>query len=47
MKINTKISKGYYCYDKNDLCSYWSKDLTKPNQENGYCHYLKKGDWDD
>lgn len=44
MKINTKIPKGCYCYDENGLCPYWDKDLTKPDQENGYCHYLKKGD---
>ena len=27
-------------------CPYWSVRKGKPKQENGYCAYLKKGDWD-
>ena len=40
------IPKGAYCYDNNGDCSFWDMDESKPHQENGYCHYLKKGDWD-
>jgi len=28
------------------VCPYWSKNKDKPNQNNGYCDYLKQGDWD-
>jgi len=38
------IPYGYYC----DNCPFWdllSEELY-PYQENGYCHYLKKSDWD-
>ena len=51
------IPKGYYCYthlkfNKNGswkiigLCPYWSKRENKHEQENGYCAYLEKGDWE-
>lgn len=46
MKRNTEIPKGCYCYDENGLCPHWEKRHDKPEQENGYCHYLQKGDWD-
>ena len=36
------IPKGYYCDD----CPFYFQDATKPEQENGYCSYLGKGDWD-
>lgn len=54
--MNTNdIPKGPYCYDKNGICPYWeSKTPTDPtlpkwqqpvsNYNDGYCHYLKKGD---
>jgi hypothetical protein len=29
-----------------DICPFWSIDETKPEQENGYCDYLGKSDWD-
>lgn len=41
-----KIPKGDYCYDGDYICPYWSIDETRPKQENGYCMFLKKGDWD-
>lgn len=41
-----KIPNGVYCYDKNGLCPYWSLNKDKPYQENGYCHYMKLGDWE-
>lgn len=28
------------------ICPYWSVRKGKPKQENGYCAYLGKGDWD-
>ena len=40
------IPKGLYCYDKNNLCPYWSMRVGKPRQENGYCSYLERGDWE-
>lgn len=29
------------------LCPYWSLNKEKPEQMNGYCSYLEKGDWED
>lgn len=40
------IPHGMYCYNSEGLCPFWDKELSKPHQENGYCHFLKKGDWD-
>ena len=34
--------KGY----RVDVCPYWDFDDEKPKQENGYCHFMKKGDWE-
>lgn len=31
---------------KTKMCPYWDRDLDKPEQANGYCHFLGKGDWD-
>ena len=36
------IPRGLYC----DGCPFWSRDGGRPGQENGYCSYLGKGDWD-
>jgi hypothetical protein len=36
------IPKGDYC----EGCPFWSIDKAKPEQMNGYCSYLGKGDWD-
>jgi len=50
--ISTKIAcieaipQGFYCYDGEGLCPYWSIKKDKLPQENGYCHFLKKGDWE-
>lgn len=38
------IPQGIYCYDSNGICPYWSLQEDKPPQENGYCHFLQKGD---
>jgi hypothetical protein len=27
-------------------CPYWASWPNKPEQENGYCHYLEEGDWE-
>ena len=27
-------------------CPHWSRREDKPEQESGYCSYLKKGDWE-
>ena len=51
-----EIPTGVYCYtyvknsatgeDEFKVCPYWSKNHDKPSQENGYCSFLKKGDWE-
>lgn len=30
-----------------DLCPYWAVDPAKPEQENGYCAFLRLADWED
>jgi len=52
MKNKNLIPKGLYCYsidsDGHEVrCFYWGvdKDHDLP-QENGYCSYLEKGDYD-
>ena len=42
--------KTFYCYTRDEnnkcnLCPLWDSDKTKEYQEDGYCHYLKRGDW--
>jgi hypothetical protein len=46
MKDISKIPKGLYCYDENGKCPYWSLIKNLPIQENGYCSFLKKSDYD-
>ncbi|WP_188205614.1 hypothetical protein [Alkalibacillus aidingensis] len=41
------IPDGPYCYDKNGTCPFWDIDLKRDTDENGYCHYLHIGDWED
>lgn len=51
------IPSGMYCYTRmSDFvdgqmtikpCPYWSIDRNQPVQANGYCKFLKKGDWMD
>lgn len=45
-KINPNIPYGIYCYDKNGICPHWSSLDNFPSQENGYCSFLRKSDWD-
>lgn len=40
------IPKGCYCYDENGTCPFWSLDIDRPYQRNGYCSFLQVGDWD-
>jgi hypothetical protein len=46
-KDTSVIPRGYYCYDANGLCPYWSSDLTRGEQNYGYCAYLEEGDWEE
>jgi hypothetical protein len=43
------IPQGSYCYTRVDgrikACPFWNKIVDFPSQDNGYCHYMKKGDW--
>ncbi len=52
-----EIPKGIYCYtgigwdsERNIYriknCPYWSIDKNPHTQENGYCSFLKQGDWE-
>jgi len=50
-KDKSLIPQGFYCYTrlkngKLKLCPYWSKIKNRRKQENGYCSYLGKGDWE-
>jgi hypothetical protein len=44
------IPNGYYCYTLQSgtrtPCPFYDTDETKDHQEDGYCHYLHKGDND-
>jgi len=42
VEINQK--EGFKLNKK--VCPYWSLDPERPSQENGYCSFLKKGDWE-
>lgn len=42
-----RIPDGIYCYDEHGVCPYWSKDASQREQENGYCGFLQRGDWED
>lgn len=45
------IPEGNYCYTRVDgkfkLCPFWDRFKQFPKQDNGYCHFMKKGDWQD
>lgn len=43
---NKYIPIGDYCYDEKGKCRFWSIDKDRLPQENGYCRYISKGDWD-
>ena len=49
--IDAIPEKTVYCYtrDKNNkciLCPFWEHIKDKEEQEDGYCHYLNRGDWE-
>ena len=48
MKLLGIIPRGYYCHfnDMSKICRYWSLRDDLPYQENGYCAFLGKSDWD-
>jgi hypothetical protein len=39
------IPDGVYCYNEKGNCPFWDRDFTRPEQANGYCYFLEKGDW--
>ena len=41
-----QIPRGFYCYEGDKICPYWSSRPELPEQENGYCSYLGQSDWD-
>ncbi len=54
-KDESLIPPGIYCYRLFDTgetfprslcCPYWSLRKDKPTQDNGYCSFLDKGDWE-
>ena len=57
-KDESLIPEGVYCYEilgpgsspgslhvKN--CPYWDRDDAQLSQEDGYCHFLERSDWED
>lgn len=48
-KLKKKIPKGVYCYTyvkgKYKPCPFHSYSRNHPEQGNGYCSLMKKGDW--
>jgi hypothetical protein len=46
LAIISKIPEGMYCYDGKGVCPYWSINENYEYQDNGYCSYLKQGDWE-
>lgn len=50
MKDTSVIPKGIYCYGVQDgkrvRCPYWSLRDDQPEQHNGYCSFLERGDWE-
>jgi len=47
LKIPEKfIPYGLYCYHDNYICPFWESRIGEyPNQEDGYCYFLCKSDW--
>jgi hypothetical protein len=52
------IPAGFYCHEKFTFneetkrcsakpCPYWGINDNYPHQENGYCRFLNRGDWED
>jgi len=45
-EMEKSIPKGLYCYDENGTCPWHEIRPELPEQENGYCYYLRKSDYD-
>jgi hypothetical protein len=50
-RLDQIIPEGGYCYsyDLNGnkvICPFWFIFIDKPKQDNGYCSYLNRGDWE-
>ena len=45
-KDTSVIPSGMYCYRGTVVCPYWSLREEYPEQGNGYCAYLGRGDWE-
>ena len=49
-KDESGIPKGAYCYTYENgkfiVCPYWDTIEGAPEQADGYCHFLEKGDLD-
>ena len=43
--IRKLVPKGCYCYDAGGKCPFWSIHEVYPEQMNGYCSLLERGDW--
>ena len=43
-KDESVIPKGCYCYSADYVCPYWKIKKDRPEQYNGWCDFLKKGD---
>jgi len=39
------IPEGHYCYGKRMRCPFWDNVPHFPKQNNGYCHFLNRGDF--
>jgi len=50
VKDESVIPKGLYCYTRIDgkhtRCPYWARLKDAKHQENGYCAFLEKSDWE-
>lgn len=45
-KSTSVIPGGPYCHvGRSAICPYWAMDPTKEEQDNGYCAFMGKGDW--
>ena len=40
-----KTEEGLPIFDV-DRCPYWDSDENRPDQYDGYCWFIEKGDWD-
>ena len=49
--IKSLIPHGLYCYQyhytEQVTCPFWSRIEGKPEQQNGYCSFLSRGDWEE